>query len=387
MLTPFNSPYKEGVRGVVTLIQTQQDLACVGGAVPYKNSNFLTTKRYNLITKLLDGASMLFVENGLNHDPRVNLAIEEYLIKNIAPGKDILLFYINLPSIIIGRNQITVQEINVDYVEANDILVVRRLSGGGAVYHDLGNLNFSFIAPNSPDNFHNFRKFTQPVVDVLQKMGVPAELSGRNDVLADGKKISGNAQYVSGARMVSHGTLLWDTDLSRVGEALKVKPGKFESKGIQSVRSRVANITEFLPENSLDIMGFRQMIIDGVFDGGAVKQYKLTDSDWKKIEQISRDRYHDWDWNYGKSPAFAINREIRYGGGTIEAWLDVSKGGVIKHIRFFGDFFGQRDVSELEQTLAGTLYQPSALREALEEIAVGDYFVNFSRQELLDLLY
>lgn len=330
---------------------------------------------------------MLFVENGPNHDPRVNLAIEEYLIKNIAPEEDILLFYINRPSIIIGRNQITVQEINVDYVEANEILVVRRLSGGGAVYHDLGNLNFSFIAPNSPDNFHNFRKFTQPVVDVLQEMGVPAALSGRNDVLADGKKISGNAQYVSGPRMVSHGTLLWDTDLSRVGEALKVKPGKFESKGIQSVRSRVANITEFLPDNSLDIMGFRQRIIDSVFEEGEVRQYTLTDSDWREIEQISRDRYHNWEWNYGKSPAFAINREVRYGGGTIEAWLDVSKGGVIKHIRFFGDFFGQRDVSELEQTLAGTLYQPSALREALEAVAVSDYFVNFGRQELLDLLY
>jgi lipoate-protein ligase A len=191
---------------------------------------------------------MLFVENEPNNDPRINLAIEEYLIKNIAPQEDILLFYINQPSIIIGRNQITVQEINVDYVEEHGIIVVRRLSGGGAVYHDLGNLNFSFIAPNSPDNFHNFRKFTQPVVDVLGKMGVPAELSGRNDILVDGKKISGNAQYVSGARMVSHGTLLWETNLSRVGAALKAKPAKFEGKGIQSVRSRVANIMTFCRE-------------------------------------------------------------------------------------------------------------------------------------------
>ncbi|MGI5881312.1 MAG: lipoate--protein ligase family protein, partial [Syntrophomonadaceae bacterium] len=129
---------------------------------------------------------MLFVENEPNKDPRVNLAIEEYLIKNIAPSEEILLFYINKPSIIIGRNQITVQEINVDYVQEYDIIVVRRLSGGGAVYHDLGNLNFSFIAPNSPDNFHNFRKFTQPVVDVLNQMGVAAELSGRNDIVVEG---------------------------------------------------------------------------------------------------------------------------------------------------------------------------------------------------------
>lgn len=330
---------------------------------------------------------MLFVENEPNNDPRVNLAIEEYLIKNIAPAEDILLFYINQPSIIIGRNQITVQEINVDYVEENGIIVVRRLSGGGAVYHDMGNLNFSFIAPNSPDNFHNFRKFTQPVVDVLEKMGVTAELSGRNDVLVDGKKISGNAQYVSGARMVSHGTLLWNTDLSRVGAALKVKPAKFEGKGIQSVRSRVANITDYLPENKATVMEFRQMIIEGVFGGGEVNEYKLTPDDWQKIELISRERYHNWDWNYGRSPAFAINRETRYAGGTIEACLDVSKGGVINQVRFFGDFFGQRDVSELEAALQGTLYEPSAMSSALEGIAIGEYFVNFSREELLDLMY
>ena len=330
---------------------------------------------------------MLFVENEPNKDPRVNLAIEEYLIKNIAPEDDILLFYINQPSIIIGRNQITVQEINVDYVEENGIIVVRRLSGGGAVYHDLGNLNFSFIAPNSTDNFHNFRKFTQPVVDVLQKMGVMAEPSGRNDILVDGKKISGNAQYVSGARMVSHGTLLWDTDLTRVGAALKVKPAKFEGKGIQSVRSRVANITDFLPADPPTIMDFRQMIIEGVFGGGEVNEYKLTDNDWRGIRQISEERYCCWDWNYGKSPAFAINRETRYAGGTIEACLDVSKGGVINQIRFFGDFFGQRDVSELEAALQGTLYEPSAMKTALGEVAVGDYIVNFSREELLNLLY
>lgn len=330
---------------------------------------------------------MLFVENEPNNDPRINLAIEEYLIKNIAPQEDILLFYINQPSIIIGRNQITVQEINVDYVEEQEIIVVRRLSGGGAVYHDLGNLNFSFIASNSPDNFHNFRKFTQPVVDVLLQMGVLAELSGRNDILVDGKKISGNAQYVSGARMVSHGTLLWETDLSRVGAALKAKPAKFEGKGIQSVRSRVANITDFLPGSHPGIMEFRQMIIEGVFRGEQVNEYKLTPEDWQNIEQLSRERYHNWEWNYGRSPAFAINRETRYPGGTIEAWLDVSKGGVINQVCFYGDFFGQRDVIELANTLRGTLYEPSALQKVLDGVRVGDYFVNLSAEELLDLLY
>jgi len=330
---------------------------------------------------------MLFVENEPNKDPRINLAIEEYLIKSVAPKEEILMFYINKPSIIIGRNQNTIQEINVDYVQDHDIIVVRRLSGGGAVYHDLGNLNFSFIAPNSPGNFHNFRKFTQPVIKVLMRMGVPAELSGRNDILVDGKKISGNAQYVSGPRMVSHGTLLWDTDLSVVGEALRVKQAKIESKGIKSVRARVANITEFLPENPPDIMTFRQMIIDGVNSENPLEEYVLSETDWENIHQLSKERYQTWEWNFGKSPAFGIQREIRYGGGCVEAWLDVSRGGVINQVKFYGDFFGQRDVAELEAALAGCRYEPAAILERLSELEVNDYFVNLTNSGLLDLLY
>jgi lipoate-protein ligase A len=330
---------------------------------------------------------MLFVENEPNKDPRINLAIEEYLIKSIAPKEEILLFYINKPSIIIGRNQNTIQEINVDYVKANDIIVVRRLSGGGAVYHDLGNLNFSFIAPNSPGNFHNFQKFTQPVIKVLMKMGVPAELSGRNDILVDGKKISGNAQYVFGPRMVSHGTLLWDTDLSVVGEALRVKKAKIESKGIKSVRARVANITEFLPENPPDIMSFRQMIIDSVNSENPLEEYVLSETDWANIRQLSSERYQTWEWNFGKSPAFGIQREIQYGGGLVEAWLDVSRGGVINRVKFYGDFFGQRDVAELEAALAGCHYDHSAILERLGDLEVNDYFINLTATGLLDLLY
>ena len=330
---------------------------------------------------------MLFVDNGPNIDPRINLAIEEYLIKSVAPKEEILFFYINKPSIIVGRNQNAIQEINVDYVQAHDIIVVRRLSGGGAVYHDLGNLNFSFIAPNTPGNFHNFRKFTQPVINVLLKMGVPAELSGRNDITVHGKKISGNAQYVSGLRMFNHGTLLWNTDLSVIGEALRVKQAKIESKGIKSVRSRVANITEFLPENPPDIMTFRQMIIDSVHEENPLEEYVLSEADWENIHQLSRERYQNWEWNFGKSPAFGIQREIRYEGGSIEARLDISRGGVINQVKFYGDFFGQRDVSELEAALAGSRYEPSAILERLSHLDVNDYFVNLTTAELLDLLY
>jgi lipoate-protein ligase A len=329
---------------------------------------------------------MLFVDNENQNDASINLAIEEYLIRNIALEDEILLFYINGPSIIIGRNQNTVEEINVDHVRANDIKVVRRLSGGGAVYHDLGNLNFSFIAPNSTDNFHNFRKFTQPVIDVLQAMGVPAELSGRNDIVVAGRKISGNAQYVSGPRMVSHGTLLWNTKLNVVAESLRVKQAKIESKGIKSVRSRVANITEFLPDPAMDILDFRQKIIESVFAGEKLRQYQLTAADWEAIHALSAQRYQSWDWNYGRSPAFNLRREMRYGGGGIEALLEVEKG-MLKGVKFYGDFFGQRDVAELEEKLIGCCYEPEALRACLADVEIGHYFVNLSLDDLIGLLY
>lgn len=331
---------------------------------------------------------MLFVDNQACHDPRINLAIEEYLIRNIAPAEEILFFYINAPSIIIGRNQNTIEEINVDYVREAGLHVVRRLSGGGAVYHDLGNLNFSFIAPNKAGNFHNYAKFTQPVIDVLRAMGVEAELSGRNDILAGGRKISGNAQYVQGARMVSHGTLLWNSDLERVGQALQVKAAKIESKGIKSVRARVGNICDFLPEgNDRDIMAFRERIINGVFGGGEVASYELNENDWAQINALSASRYQQWEWNYGKSPAFAIHRQMRYAGGQVEVWLDVDRGGHIREARFVGDFFGQRDADELAVLLQGCSYAPAPLAERLQGVEVGLYFATLSLEELLSLLY
>ncbi|HZG73990.1 MAG TPA: lipoate--protein ligase, partial [Chondromyces sp.] len=191
---------------------------------------------------------MLFIDNQNITDPRINLAIEEYAVKHLDINETYLLFYINEPSIIIGKNQNTIEEINTEYVEKNNIHVVRRLSGGGAVYHDLGNLNFSFITKDDGESFHNFLKFTEPVIQALQKLGINAELSGRNDILAEGRKVSGNAQFSTKGRMFNHGTLLFDSEMDHIVSALKVRKDKIESKGIKSIRSRVANISEFLEE-------------------------------------------------------------------------------------------------------------------------------------------
>jgi len=328
---------------------------------------------------------MIFVDNENVTDPAVNLALEEYLLRNIAPGEDILLFYINEPSIIIGRNQNTVEEINREYVDAKGIHVVRRLSGGGAVYHDLGNLNFSFITQNLKENVHNFRKFTEPVVRALQALGVPAEVGGRNDILVEGRKISGNAQYISSQRMVSHGTLLFNTDLSQVGEALRVKPGKIESKGIKSVRSRVANICDYLSE-PLSIEAFRAHLLNSLFGGpGEIPQYHLTEDDWQRVRLLAEERYRSWDWNWGRSPDFNVQRTQRFPIGEVDARIDVQEG-LIKGLKFYGDFFGQGDPAELEQRLLGVRYTAADLERSLQEVDISYYFGGVSREEFINFL-
>jgi lipoate-protein ligase A len=280
---------------------------------------------------------MLFIDNKGITDPRLNLAIEEYALKNLDINETYLLFYINEPSIIIGKNQNSIEEINTEYVESNGIHVVRRLSGGGAVYHDLGNLNYSFITKDDGNSFHNFRKFTEPVIAALQQMGINAELSGRNDILAEGRKISGNAQFSTKGRMFTHGTLLFNSEMEHIVSALRVKKDKIESKGIKSVRSRVANISEFLTEN-LSVEEFRSALLKSIFQGEEVKEYVLTEEDWEKIHQLSKERYQNWDWNYGKSPKFNLQHSHRFPVGQIDVRLDVDKG-VIENCKIYGDFF------------------------------------------------
>jgi lipoate---protein ligase len=329
---------------------------------------------------------MLFIDNKGITDPRINLAIEEYALKNLDINETYLLFYINEPSIIIGKNQNTVEEINTDYVESNGIHVVRRLSGGGAVYHDLGNLNFSFITKDDGESFHNFRKFTEPVITALQKLGVNAELSGRNDILAEGRKISGNAQFSTKGRMFSHGTLLFDSEIDHVVSALRVKQDKIESKGIKSIRSRVANISEFLSD-SMDIQQFRSHLLRNIFfEYNDIPEYVLTEEDWSKIHELSKERYQNWDWNYGKSPKFNSQHSHRFPVGSIDVRLEVNKG-AIESCKIFGDFFGVGDVSEIENLLIGQKYEKATIEQALQEVNIPHYFGNITKEAFINLIY
>jgi len=331
--------------------------------------------------------AMILVDNEGITRPQTNLALEEFVLRHLDADEDHLLFYINEPSIIIGRNQNTLEEINDDYVRRKGIHVVRRMSGGGAVYHDHGNLNFSFLTPYRTEKFNNFRQFNQPIIAELRALGIAAEMSGRNDMLVDGRKVSGNAQFVSGARMFSHGTLLFDSDLEEVTRALNVRMSKIESKGHKSVRSRVANLAEFLAPDSMTIESFRQRLVESICgrDGG-LRSYRLTPADWAEVARLEAARYAQWDWNFGRSPDFNIQRRRRFDAGEIDLRLDVHEGRV-EALTVYGDFLGSAPVEELAELLRGVRYEPGDLSRCLAEVDLGRYFGAIAREDFLGLVY
>ncbi|HRQ41182.1 MAG TPA: lipoate--protein ligase [Chloroflexota bacterium] len=328
---------------------------------------------------------MLFVDNQNITDPRVNLAIEEYVLRHVATEDPILLFYINEPSVIIGRNQNTLEEIDTDFVRTHNIHVVRRLSGGGAVYHDLGNLNFSFMS-NGRDHLHNFARFTEPVARALRVLGVDAELRGKSDIYAAGKKISGNAQYAAAHRMFSHGTLLFDSHLETLLKALNPRQLEITSNAVQSIRAFVVNIRELLPVD-MDIHQLKEALLQEIFGGVGVSTYDLTTADWEKIHELSATRYRTWEWNVGRSPRFNVRKQDRFEGvGKIDMRIEVHKG-LIEQITIYGDYAGLQPVAELEKRLIGVRYDPDALAELLEPVDMTAYFGNLEKADFLRLLY
>jgi lipoate---protein ligase len=337
---------------------------------------------------------MLFVDNLDNTDASQNLALEEYVLRHRMADDDLLLFYVNAPAIIIGRNQNTIEEIAPDVVAERGIRVVRRVSGGGAVYHDLGNLNFSFMTRDVSGRFNRYDRFNGPVVDVLHDLGVPAEIGGRNDILVGGRKISGNAQFATPDRMFSHGTLLVHSNLDDVTAALRPKPGKVESKGVKSIRSRVANINEFLVQPvgiddfALSVYELRERILERLFgtrDRGSIPTLALSDDDWARVRELQATKYGAWSWNYGENPPSNVQRAQRFPAGEIDFRFDVQQG-LIAGLRIFGDFMGRADVAELEVRLRGVVYERTAMVSALGDADLATYFGDVSREEVLEVL-
>lgn len=328
-----------------------------------------------------------------SHDIRHNLATEQYLMNNKKFDEPLVLFYYEGPCIIVGRNQNTLEEINQKYVEEHNITVTRRLSGGGAVYQDLGNLCFSFVVDSDSEEFGDFKSFVQPVVDVLHAMGATtAEVSGRNDILVDGKKFSGNAMYSHSGKTFSHGTLMLDVDQDVIAHALNVPEDKMKSKGIKSVRSRVTNLKPYLaPEyQNLTVPEFRDTLLKELFqvkDLKAIADKEVTINDDEKvaIDKIYNDYYNNWDWVYGNSPEFTVKKRQHFTAGTIDARLLV-EGGKIKNLKFYGDFFGPADATELADKLTGVRYDREHVGAILDSVDTQQYFNGIPTAEVLDLL-
>ncbi len=327
--------------------------------------------------------TMLIIDSPSNN-AYFNIATEEYLL-NKYPKEELFLLYINAPSIIVGRFQNTLAEINLDYVTENQIKVVRRLTGGGAVYHDLGNLNFSFHTPLGDEDFSDFSKFTQPVVDLLNGLDVPAKLEGRNDLLVDGKKFSGNAKLARNGKMIQHGTILLNSEMQVLSEALKINPLKFKDKAVKSARARVTNLIDYFP-GGITIDKFKQLLIDQIIRENAEPSriHELNPQEVAEIEQLAQEKYSTWDWNFGGSPAYNFKKAIKVPAGFIELHLDVKKG-VIQQARIFGDFFASQPIEELEERLAGQLHETEHIRRVLSSVNLTDYFGKVSLDELIDL--
>ena len=318
-------------------------------------------------------------------DPAFNLAVEQYVFDHLPRDRMYFMLWQNENAIIIGKHQNTYAEINTEYVAENNIKVVRRLSGGGAVYHDLGNLNFTFITDAAQENGIDFHAFCVPIVRALKKLGVNAEINGRNDMLIDGKKFSGNSQYIRNGRVMHHGTLLFSSNLEVITNALNVDPAKIKAKGIKSVRSRVTNIAEHM-QDEIGLQCFREALLSSILLINPGTEYILTDEDLEEIGRIKEERYDTWQWNYGTSGECTLSKKDRIEGcGSVEIRY-VLEHGLIKSMQLYGDFFSIRDPAQLCRQLIGTSLTKEALFVALANVEPSAYILGLDKTKFIDLL-
>ncbi len=318
-----------------------------------------------------------------SHDPAFNLAFEEYILHE-KTGNDHLLLWQNDNAVIIGRNQNTEEEINKKFVSEHGIKVVRRNTGGGAVYHDLGNLNYSFITKVDDESRLSLSVFTDTVVSALRKMGLDAEASGRNDILVSGCKVSGTAQHLHKGRLLYHGTLLFDSDIDMIAGALNVDETKFESKSAKSVRSRVGNIKGFI-DKDMTLERFWQSIKENLSEKG-IREGNVGADELAAIRKLKAEKYDTWEWNYGKTPEFSMKSKRRWPGGTIEAALTVKKG-IVEDIAIYGDFLALRPMDATIEILKGLPFKKEEFEKALWETDFEEIFGGIRKEELLETIF
>ncbi|HGD4678216.1 TPA: lipoate--protein ligase [Streptococcus agalactiae] len=323
---------------------------------------------------------MKYIVNTSN-DPAYNVALEAYAFQKLTDIDEIFILWINEPAIIIGRHQNTIQEINKEFIDKNGIHVVRRLSGGGAVYHDLNNLNYTIISNNTQEGAFDFQTFSKPVIDTLAKLGVKAEFTGRNDLEINGQKFAGNAQAYYKGRMMHHGCLLFDVDMSVLGQALKVSKDKIESKGIKSVRARVTNIVDHLSDK-ITVQEFSDAILAQMKEEyPEMDEYVLSDAELSEIQAMRDNQFATWDWTYGKAPEYTIERGVCYPAGKITTYANVENS-TIKSVKIFGDFFGVKPVDDIEKMLEGVRYDYKDVLAALKTVDTSQYFSRMTPEEI-----
>ncbi|CAB1062605.1 Lipoate-protein ligase A [Olavius sp. associated proteobacterium Delta 1] len=304
---------------------------------------------------------MLLIDNHKITDPAINLALEEHCYRNLDTRHEYVLFYINQPSIVIGNHQSPFQEINTELAAQKQIRSIRRISGGGAVYHDTGNLNFSFITEFGEEKLDYFKQLLQPVIDTLKRLGVPAGLSGKNNIVVENKKISGNSQHANMRRMLSHGTLLFDAELDTLQQVLQSNLEIIESRAIASIPSRVTNISDYL-SRPMEMEAFIAELIAGVSKSfGAVEGYQLATADWDAVYRLAEEKYRSWEWNIGRSPEFSVKHKLQIDSADVEVHIQVKKA-IIEDIHIAGHQPDPKIINQNCGILIGQRYDPLHLR-------------------------
>lgn len=317
-------------------------------------------------------------------NPYFNLASEEYLLKGFQ--EDLFFLYRNSPSIVVGKHQNTLAEINLPFVQEHEILVARRISGGGTVFHDLGNLNFAFFTGGKEGELVDYKKATLPIIEALKEMGLEARLGKRNELLLKGLKISGTASHVFKRRVLHHGTLLFSSEMGKLSAALKSDQKRFTDRAVKSVRSRVTNISDHLSE-AMDVEMFQERILAHMLRAFKdASPYQFSEADMSEIKALRDSKFSTWEWNFGYSPKYQFNRDVSFPEGRLELHMNVEKG-VIKELKILGDYTSLKDISLLENMLTDTIHDPETIRNKLSETIVSEFISGLENEKFLSGMF
>ncbi len=305
----------------------------------------------------------MLIINSNTYNPFFNIASEEYLFKKF--NQNIFMVYQNSPSVIIGKNQNTFAEINYQYIKKNNINVIRRLSGGGTVYHDSGNLNFTFITNGEKGKLVDFKKYIIPIQEIIKELGVDVKLGNRNNLYIEGKKISGNAEHIFKNRVLHHGTLLFNANFDVLTLALKTDNTKYKDKAVKSITSKVTNIAHYISD-TLKIEDFKNLLIKGISEINSEYQfYSFTKNDKKEIIKLINDKYQTWEWNFGYSPKFSRTIKIPYKNKFLNIEILVEKGIIVKINVEKSDI--DKDLLNIKDLLTGIQFKENKIIEQLKQ--------------------